>query len=213
MTMIGSTITEGVTLYVVRPRVACSTVASPAAAATLSTDTDPEPPVCVVRHRSKSSIQMQQQECFAVQPGLDGRLDVARKVYVQTIEEIHKLAEQYSSECACDVARARRVRRASHSSGCAGKCGVRVVVTAARGYHISMPSTVEELPVGIVYAVRSKKHVVASTEDLISLNNRVSVSAVIRDARCRSSGYQLGCIGLKIGARGSRRSHWLTFTA
>lgn len=35
------------------------------------------------------------QQCFAVQAGIHGLLDVARKTYSETIEDIHGLAQQY----------------------------------------------------------------------------------------------------------------------
>ncbi len=38
---------------------------------------------------SKSHQEMRFQECFAVSPEIDGLLDAARKLYLQTVEEIY----------------------------------------------------------------------------------------------------------------------------
>lgn len=47
---------------------------------------------------SKSSHEMKYQECFAVRPEISGMLDVARKAFLQSVEEIHALAEEYARE-------------------------------------------------------------------------------------------------------------------
>lgn len=36
------------------------------------------------------------QECFAVNAGIDGLLDVARKTFLQSVEDIHELASRYA---------------------------------------------------------------------------------------------------------------------
>jgi hypothetical protein len=51
--------------------------------------------------RSKAALQMRQQECFAVLPGQDGLLDVARKTYLSAMEQINSLAQEYSLRCNC----------------------------------------------------------------------------------------------------------------
>lgn len=40
---------------------------------------------------SKSVSEMRYQECFAIKIGADGLLDVARKTYLQTVEDINKV--------------------------------------------------------------------------------------------------------------------------
>ena len=40
------------------------------------------------------------QECFAVKPGLNAHLDVARKMYIQTVEEIFALCAELAEQCA-----------------------------------------------------------------------------------------------------------------
>lgn len=44
---------------------------------------------------SKSAQEMRFQECFAIKSGVNGLLDVARKTYLLTIEEIHAVSELY----------------------------------------------------------------------------------------------------------------------
>lgn len=39
------------------------------------------------------------QECFCVKVGINAHLDVARKIYAQTVEEMYALCEQLSTEC------------------------------------------------------------------------------------------------------------------
>jgi len=38
---------------------------------------------------SKSSHEMRHQECFALKGGISGALDIARKTYLQTVEDIY----------------------------------------------------------------------------------------------------------------------------
>lgn len=39
------------------------------------------------------------EEAFAVRPGLNGHLDLARKLYSTSIEDIHLLVDRYRAEC------------------------------------------------------------------------------------------------------------------
>eukprot|EP00753_Platysulcus_tardus_P020846 PLAT8434.1.p1 GENE.PLAT8434.1~~PLAT8434.1.p1 ORF type:complete len:508 (+),score=190.01 PLAT8434.1:135-1526(+) len=107
--------------------------------------------------RSKVTVAMRQQECFAVRPGIDGLLDVARTTYLACIEEIHALAQRYGEEYKIP--------------------GLRVRYTASRGYHLTVPRSVRALPEEFCQAVRGRKHIAVSTQDLISLNDR-SVEAL-----------------------------------
>ena len=40
---------------------------------------------------AKSAHEMRHQECFAIKAGRDGELDLARKTYLQTVEDIYKV--------------------------------------------------------------------------------------------------------------------------
>lgn len=61
-----------------------------------------------------------------------------------------------------------------------GDCAkIEVAVTASRGYHITLPGTLDILPEEVCLAVRQNKSIIASTYDLISLNNRVKVCSTV----------------------------------
>jgi DNA mismatch repair protein MSH4 len=62
---------------------------------------------------------MRHQECFALRAGLDGLLDVARKTFLQTVEDIHEKIAEYSDHY---------------------KIPIKVVFTASRGYHMCIPT-------------------------------------------------------------------------
>ena len=49
--------------------------------------------------RSKSAAVMRQQECFAIKRGIDGDLDAVRKVYIDGIDDINNLVEEYKVMC------------------------------------------------------------------------------------------------------------------
>ena len=68
---------------------------------------------------SKSAHEMRHQECFALRAGLDGLLDVARKTFLQTVEDIHEKIAEYSDHY---------------------KIPIKVVFTASRGYHMCIPT-------------------------------------------------------------------------
>jgi DNA mismatch repair protein MSH4 len=46
---------------------------------------------------SKNSFEMRHQECFAIRPNIHGHLDVARKTFLQSVEDIHQFASNYSA--------------------------------------------------------------------------------------------------------------------
>ncbi|KAG5192158.1 muts protein 4 [Tribonema minus] len=102
----------------------------------------------------KSALQMRHQECFAVQPDINGMLDVARKTFLQSVEDIYALADAYTQE----------YREAP--------CSVRA--TAARGYHLQVPGDVPELPEMYIQAVKSSKFISCTTEQVASLSDRAN---------------------------------------
>lgn len=114
---------------------------------------------------SRSTHEMRYQECFAIKSGVDGVLDLARKSFLQNVEDIYSLAEQYS-------------RQFNITS-------VKVVYTASRGYHLSLPSPKssgqgtaategEYLPPIFIQAVLSKKTIACTTEEVSSLSTRAA---------------------------------------
>ena len=48
---------------------------------------------------SKSSQVMRHQECFAIKTGISGMLDIARKTYLQSVEDIYEVSIYISVTC------------------------------------------------------------------------------------------------------------------
>ncbi|KJE91446.1 hypothetical protein CAOG_009564 [Capsaspora owczarzaki ATCC 30864] len=46
----------------------------------------------------KGILLMRSQKCFAVKPGINGLLDVARRTYTETVEDIYNLTSQYATK-------------------------------------------------------------------------------------------------------------------
>ena len=101
---------------------------------------------------SKSSLGAAHQECFAVTVGVDGMLDVARKTYLQTVEEVYAEAEALASEF---------------------DCLVNVHYTQARGYHLKLPGTLAALPDDrFIQCVKSPRFISCTTKEVASLSDR-----------------------------------------
>ena len=103
---------------------------------------------------SKNSLEMRHQECFAVRAGRHGLLDVSRKTFLQSVEDIHLAAETYSKEL--------------------GGVPCKVANSATRGYYLSVPSTLDPLPAGFTQAVLNARTISCSTEEISSLSDRAS---------------------------------------
>ena len=92
---------------------------------------------------------MKHQECFALKPNTDGMMDVIRKAFLANVDDIYKLADDYSE-----------------------KFGFTVVVkeTTARGYYLSIPITQigNELPNVFMQPVKSGKFYNCTTEKVSS---------------------------------------------
>jgi DNA mismatch repair protein MSH4 len=102
---------------------------------------------------SKSSHEMRHQECFVLKSGINGLLDLARKTYLQAVEDIYKLAETYSTQF--DVA-------------------IKVLFSSSRGYYLQVPAKMSPLPQGFTQAVLNKSSISCSTEELTSLSDRAA---------------------------------------
>ncbi len=102
---------------------------------------------------SRSPHEMRHQECFALKSGVHGLLDVARKTFLQTVEDVYTLGEQYSVQLGVTV---------------------RVVFNAARGYYLMVPASVSPLPPQFVQTVVNKRTVSCSTEEVNSLSDRAT---------------------------------------
>jgi DNA mismatch repair protein MSH4 len=102
---------------------------------------------------TRSCHEMRYQECFAVRSGISGLLDVARKSFIQHVEDIYKLAEDYSKNF---------------------NISVKVVFSSSRGYYLSIPADVDPLPPVFNQAVSNKKSISCTTLDVASLASRAS---------------------------------------
>eukprot|EP01038_Epipyxis_sp_PR26KG_P013442 gene13442-18022_t len=102
---------------------------------------------------SKSSHEMRQQECFALKNGISGLLDVSRKTFLSTVEDIYSLADKYSFDYGVQF---------------------KVQFTMLRGYYLSVPSTLTPLPDEFKQAVLNKKSISCTTEEFNSLAARAS---------------------------------------
>ncbi|RYG67727.1 hypothetical protein EON64_06820 [archaeon] len=102
----------------------------------------------------KTAHQIRHEECFAIKPGIDGLLDVARKTFLQTMEEIHGMAETYSRHVELDV---------------------KVAYSTSRGYYLVIPatsSTSETLPDIFIQAVLNRRSISCTTYEVLCLSDR-----------------------------------------
>eukprot|EP00904_Undaria_pinnatifida_P001084 jgi/Undpi1/10977/HiC_scaffold_30.g13278.m1 len=102
---------------------------------------------------SRNSAMMRHQECFAVRPDVDGMLDVARKTFLQSMEDIYQTADSMTEENGYHV---------------------KVACSASRGYHLTIPAGVDHLPDGLMQAVQNVKTIACTTEEVASLSDRAS---------------------------------------
>ena len=102
-------------------------------------------------HFTRSTLGSAHQECFAIKVGQDGMLDVARKTYLQTVEEIYAEAQSLADEHEIDL---------------------QVHFTAARGYHLKLPADISALPDAFIQCVKSPRFIACTTKDIASLSDR-----------------------------------------
>jgi len=95
---------------------------------------------------SKNSHAMRHQECFALKPNTDGMMDVLRKAFLANVDDIYRLADEYSEEY--DIA-------------------VHVKETASRGYYLSVSADlVHNLPQVFIQPVKSGRFIHCTTEEV-----------------------------------------------
>jgi DNA mismatch repair protein MSH4 len=102
---------------------------------------------------SRSAHEMRHQECFALRNGVHGLLDVARKTFLQTVEDIYALGERYSAELSVTI---------------------KVTFNAARGYYLLVPASLAPLPAQFTQTVVNKRTISCSTEEMNSLSDRAT---------------------------------------
>lgn len=113
---------------------------------------------------SKNAAEMRHQECFAIRQEVSGLLDVSRKTFLQSVEDIYSLAASVESEL--------------------DGTKVKVVFTPARGYHLQVHADDDNVPLPetLIQKVKNKKFVSCSTLELVSLSDRASEA--ISNALC-----------------------------
>ena len=108
---------------------------------------------------TKNAYEMRHQECFAIKPFANGYLDVARKIFLQSVEDIHEVAETHAITLGYPI-------KVSHNN--------------SRGYFLSVPIEAlgdgEYLPAEFIQPVLHKKTISCSTEEVSSLSDRANES-------------------------------------
>lgn len=85
------------------------------------------------------NLTQQLQECFAVRPDVDGMLDVARKTFLQSMEDIYQTADSMTEENGYHVKVIKRVRMYCHFSHFDRPAASRV---HAWSFHLATATTV-----------------------------------------------------------------------
>ena len=101
---------------------------------------------------SKNRHAMRHQECFALKPNTDGMMDVLRKAFLANVDDIYRLADEYSESY--DI-------------------NVQVKETSSRGYYLAVSADlVPNLPQIFIQPVKSGRFIHCTTEEVYSLNSR-----------------------------------------
>ncbi len=108
---------------------------------------------------TKNAYEMRHQECFAVRPLVNGYLDVARKTFLQSIEDIHESADTHAITLGHPI-------KVSHNN--------------SRGYFLSIPvealGSGEYLPAEYIQPVLHRKSISCTTEEISSSSDRAHES-------------------------------------
>ena len=104
---------------------------------------------------SKNSLEMKQNECFAIKTGVNARLDIARVTFLDSVENIYLLASEYSQML---------------------ETAVKVHYNTARGYFLQIPASIVNLPAVFIQAVQQRKSISCTTEEVSSLSDRAAES-------------------------------------
>ena len=95
---------------------------------------------------SRNSHAMRHQECFALKPNTDGMMDVLRKAFLANVDDIYRLADEYTETLGFNV---------------------RVKETSSRGYYLCVPGDISSnLPSIFIQPVKSGKFINCTTEEV-----------------------------------------------
>jgi DNA mismatch repair protein MSH4 len=93
--------------------------------------------------------------CIVYRAGTHGLLDVARTSYLQSVEDIHQAARQYSEQLGVPV---------------------KALFGASRGYYLQLPNTVPSLPEKFIQGVLNRTSISCTTEEVLCLSDRAQES-------------------------------------
>lgn len=116
-------------------------------------------PLSYTRYQ-KGTFHMRTQKCFAVKPNLNGLLDIARRAYFETNDDIYELANQLSKQF---------------------NLPLKTTYNCSRGFYLQLATngtdiTTETLPGMFLKVTKTKNTLSFTTNDLIKLNNRMNQS-------------------------------------
>ncbi|KAF0704284.1 hypothetical protein As57867_007363, partial [Aphanomyces stellatus] len=94
---------------------------------------------------------MKIQGIFAVRSGIDGKLDVTRSTFVDTMDAIDQQVIEYQEKFALNV---------------------KLNYSVSRGYHLSIANSGKEIPECFVECVKFRKTIACTTKTISSLNSR-----------------------------------------
>nr|XP_015920882.2 mutS protein homolog 4 isoform X1 [Parasteatoda tepidariorum] len=107
----------------------------------------------------KGVLNMHMQKCFAVKPNINGLLDVARRAYCESVNDVSDIVQQLEAQYSLPL---------------------QVGYNSLRGFFIQIPlknfPASKELPTIFLKVNKYKNYITCTTEDLIKLNDRIQES-------------------------------------
>jgi DNA mismatch repair protein MSH4 len=116
-------------------------------------------------HYQKGSLNMRAQKCFAVKPKLNGYLDVARRTYSETIDDIVELVAQLGEKEELPL-------KTSYNSSRGFYIQIPIMANGKKGETLN----IEDLPQIFIKSVKAKSTINCTTADLIKMNDRCTES-------------------------------------
>ncbi len=104
---------------------------------------------------SRNSYAMRNEECFAVKSGYCQILDVARQLFISSLEEIEGIARGYETSLDAPV---------------------KVQFSARRGYYLLVTLDDTALPIELIQRVQNKKSIACTTHDIMRLSRKAQES-------------------------------------